>query len=541
MLKNIKIGFLAVLIISSCKPDSKPAAQIVDSLFGYDSKHNLSPDARFGDFFSVVQTDSTLFGDSKTFVDALPLHPTDSILHQYLLEKGQAGFSMGAFLKKNFIIPSNQPSNYVSDNAQSVSAHITTLWDVLKRPADTLDIGSKLPLPNPYIVPGGRFREVYYWDSYFTMLGLVADNRVDEVEKIIDNFAFLLDKYGFIPNGNRSYYLTRSQPPFFACMVQLLATVKGDEVYIKYLPALEKEYAFWMRGEKKDIGADKSWSEHVVQVDGHTMNRYKDAGDVARPEGFKEDEKSASTSKTRSKKEIFNNLRSGAESGWDFSTRWFADGKTIGSINITDLIPTDLNALIYNLEMCIMKAKIIDKKTTEAEIFEKKAAKRRESVMHFNWNEEKGFFYDFNANTFKQNEDQTLAAIYPLYFKMVSASQAKWVAKNIEKNFLKSGGVVTTLNKSGQQWDAPNGWPPLQWLTIQGLRNYGYNALADDITNRWLALNEKVYANTGKMLEKYNVEDVSLISGGGEYPVQDGFGWTNGVYQALKKGLARFQ
>ena len=307
MFKKIKIGIACVIVISSCKTDSKPATQIVDSLYGYDSKHNLSPDARFGDFFSLVQTDSTLFGDSKTFVDALPLHPTDSILHQYLLEKNQPGFSLQAFIQKNFIVPNNSPSNYVSDNAQSVSAHITTLWDVLTRPADTLDIGSKLPLPNQYIVPGGRFREVYYWDSYFTMLGLVADNRIAEVEKIVDNFAFLLDKYGFIPNGNRSYYLTRSQPPFFACMVQLLATVRGDEVYKKYLPALEKEYAFWMLGVKADIGKDINWAGHVVQLEGHSLNRYKDAGDVARPEGFKEDEKVAGSSLTRSKKEIFNN------------------------------------------------------------------------------------------------------------------------------------------------------------------------------------------------------------------------------------------
>ena len=129
----------------------------------------------------------------------------------------------------------------------------------------------------------------------------------------------------------------------------------------------------------------------------------------------------------------------------------------------------------------------------------------------------------------------SLATVYPLYFRMVTKREADKVADAIEKNFLRAGGVVTTPNNTGQQWDAPNGWAPLQWMTIQGLRNYGHDRLANDIKKRWVDLNVKVYRSTGKMLEKYNVEDLSLSTGGGEYPVQDGFGWTNGVLLKLLK------
>ena len=114
---------------------------------------------------------------------------------------------------------------------------------------------------------------------------------------------------------------------------------------------------------------------------------------------------------------------------------------------------------------------------------------------------------------------------------------ASFVKEKIESDFLKAGGVTTTTNHTGQQWDAPNGWAPLQWLTIKGLRNYGFNELADKIKNRWLTLNQKVFERTGKMFEKYNVNDISLHAGGGEYPLQDGFGWTNGIASALLSNM----
>ena len=145
-----------------------------------------------------------------------------------------------------------------------------------------------------------------------------------------------------------------------------------------------------------------------------------------------------------------------------------------------------------------------------------------------------GQFRDLHLSDFSPTDRPSLATSFPLFLNVANAEQAQKVATSLRADFLKQGGWVTTPIASGHQWDAPNGWAPLQWITVKGLLNYGYKPLAQEIASRWTKLNESVYERTGKMLEKYNVEDITLESGGGEYPVQDGFGWTNGVYLALK-------
>ena len=158
---------------------------------------------------------------------------------------------------------------------------------------------------------------------------------------------------------------------------------------------------------------------------------------------------------------------------------------------------------------------------------------RRNLILKYCWNDKQGFFCDYNFKTGQVNDFKSLAAVYPLYFQIASQEQAAAVAQILQEEFLIPGGLVTTKINSGQQWDSPNGWAPLQWMAYQGFVNYGFQDLANEIKKRWLSLNEKVFKETGKMLEKYNVEDISLLGGGGEYPVQDGFGWTNGVYLKL--------
>ena len=205
----------------------------------------------------------------------------------------------------------------------------------------------------------------------------------------------------------------------------------------------------------------------------------------------------------------------------------------MASIHTTEIIPVDLNALLFHLELTLAKAYEIDGDTLQADVYNQKAEARKMALLKYCWNESMGFFldYDFVARDFTQTP--SLAGMFPLYFNMASPVQADSVASKIEKDFLKDGGVQSTLVETGQQWDAPNGWAPLQWITIQGLRNYKHNDLADKIKRRWVDLNEKVYKSTGKMVEKYNVVDISLEAGGGEYPLQDGFGWTNGVLLKL--------
>ncbi len=172
-----------------------------------------------------------------------------------------------------------------------------------------------------------------------------------------------------------------------------------------------------------------------------------------------------------------------------------------------------------------------------AEKFIALSDRRKNAIDTYCWNEENGFYFDYDYVASSQKASLTLAATFPLYFKIASASQADKVAALIEKYFLQAGGLITTTKTTKQQWDAPNGWAPLQWIAVTGLKNYGHKELAEKIAKSWMSINEKVYNNTGKMMEKYNVVATDLLAGGGEYEAQDGFGWTNGVYLALKKAF----
>ncbi|HLO37304.1 MAG TPA: trehalase family glycosidase, partial [Lacibacter sp.] len=181
-----------------------------------------------------------LFEDGKTFVDCTPKQSTEFILAEYQKEKSQPGFDLRSFVTIHFELPHVFASDYHTDAKESVGEHIHALWQVLTREPDDVQRGSLIPLPNPYIVPGGRFGEVYYWDSYFTMLGLKESGMNEMIENMVNNFTHLIHTIGFIPNGNRTYYLSRSQPPFYALMVELLMEIKGEGILINYLPALEK-------------------------------------------------------------------------------------------------------------------------------------------------------------------------------------------------------------------------------------------------------------------------------------------------------------
>lgn len=496
-----------------------------------DNSSRLSPEDRWGQLFIDVQM-AGIFPDGKTFVDCNPKLTTQQILADYEKEKSKTGFDLKAFVLEHFDLPKQYASGFASDTTRSPVEHINALWEVLTRSPDAANTGSLIPLPNSYIVPGGRFGEVYYWDSYFTMLGLQAVGKDETIEKMVANFAYLIDTLGFIPNGNRTYYISRSQPPFFAMMVQLLAEMKGKEELAKYSLQLEKEYAYWMDGREK-VNKVKTTEKSVVWMEhGLLLNRYWDNRDTPRPESYKQDVETAAKT-SRPAPEVYRDLRAAAASGWDFSSRWLADKDKLETIRTTAIIPPDLNALLYNLERTIADSYFAKGDSANAKFYTDLAGRRLRTFQKYCWNAEKGCFMDYDFTTKKFTPTPSLAMAYPLFFGMATPEQAKSVAAILERDFLKPGGLVTTLNNTGQQWDAPNGWAPLQWLAIQGLRNYGYNDLANKIKQNWVTLNTKVYKNTGKMVEKYNVSDLTLKAGGGEYPVQDGFGWTNGVLLRL--------
>lgn len=482
-----------------------------------------------GSLFEDVQQQNIL-GDGKTFPDCVAKKSPDEIQHLYEASKTQPGFDLKKFLLANFELPKAYSTDYKSDASHSATDHIRALWDVLTRTPDK-ESGSLIPLPHPYIVPGGRFREIYYWDSYFTMLGLQASGRKDMIQHMISNFAFLIDNYGYIPNGNRTYFLGRSQPPFFSLMVKLLSAWKKNAL-TQYLPQLEKEYAFWMRGSDS-LNENVRAAHRVVRMpDGEILNRYWDENATPRPESYKEDVELAHQSAHKAE-DLFRHLRAAAESGWDFSSRWFKDSNSFASIHTTEIIPVDLNCLLLHLEQIIAEAHKISGNSVKSAEYLSQSQKRKAAIRKYCWNNASNFFLDFDYVASSPKEYFTLAGAFPLFFEVATPDQALSVEEVLRKKFLKAGGLTTTLINSGQQWDAPNGWAPLQWIAYKGLTNYGFDELAEEIKKRWTNANNKVFSATGKMTEKYDVWNDHAEASGGEYPNQDGFGWTNGVYLAM--------
>lgn len=495
-----------------------------------------SPDDLYPELFSTVQQ-KQLYPDSKTFADATPKVAPSKLDHLFRQQAKQKEFELRRFLARYFELPSTDYSGLQSDPQRPLRAHIESLWDLLTRTTESeAPHSSLIALPFPFVVPGGRFREIYYWDSYFTGLGLAASGRLPLVEAMVKNFAWLIDAIGFVPNGNRSYYCSRSQPPFFALIVELLAQCKQQpDTLPQFLPQLETEYAFWMSGADR-LTADGTATGHVVKIGDGFLNRYWDERDTPRPESYHEDCELAVQSH-RTAEELYRDIRAGCESGWDFSSRWLADGSAFDSINTTQVLPIDLNALMYHLETVMAKAYTLEGNTAQASTFIQHAERRKTLIQSFCYCPQQQWYTDLWLPDLRRSQTLSLAGAYPLFFGIAEREQATAMAERIERDFLKPGGWVTTLNHSGQQWDAPNGWAPLQWIVHQGLQRYGFTPAAREGARRWVDNNRQVYQQSGKLLEKYNVEQVGLLAGGGEYEVQDGFGWTNGVLLRLMNDL----
>ena len=500
----------------------------------------VSPDELYGELFKAVQM-RRLFKDSKAFADAVPQHDAAEIILAYHRQKGQEGFDLKTFVVEHFEMPPEVKTERGADeDTPPIGEHIEWLWSRLSRPVKAQHRGgSLLVLPDPYVVPGGRFREVYYWDSYFTMLGLKESGRIDLIESMMSNFVHLLDQYGRIPTANRTYYLSRSQPPVFSLMLELYAEIKGDETLVGHLPQLQKEYDFWMDGSDR-LDAEAPDYRRVVRLpDGTLLNRYWDDRATPRPEAYAEDVELAREAAEKYGHEtgsVYRCLRAAAESGWDFSSRWMADGKTFATIQTTNILPVDLNCLLHHLESTLAEAYRLGKYPDLARQYEQKASQRKAAINAYFWDEGRDFYMDYDFQQREFTGTFSLAAVFPLYFKLANPEQARLVKSRLKENFLRSGGMLSTLTDSGQQWDVPNGWAPLQWVAYRGLRNYQFDRTADQLRTNWLYVVENQYKLEGKLLEKYNVVHTDMLPCDGEYEIQEGFGWTNGVYLAMKNG-----
>ena len=488
----------------------------------------------YGALFVDVQM-SGLFADGKTFADArLRSLSPELVCARYARLAQRPGFSLADFVADHFFVCATPPAAPAVAGAPRLPMreHIRALWPRLVREAAATpgDAGSLLPLPHPYVVPGGRFREMYYWDSYFTMLGLVEDGRRDLAENMLHNIAQQIDHHGHVPNGNRSYLCSRSQPPFFHRMVALVGPTLPAQAFARYLPQLCQEHAYWMAGAA-GLQAGQAQGRVVRLDDGSLLNRYWDSRSDPRDESYREDVLTARDS-GRAAAQVWRDLRAAAESGWDFSSRWCDEPLRLASIDTTCRLPVDVNSLLWGLEGAIEQGCLQIGDTATAAEFARRAEQRRAAIDRWLWHESLGHYVDYHWADRRIGTALTAAALVPLYVGVASDLQARRTAQAAEAGLLRGGGLLTTQLHSGQQWDAPNGWAPLQWMAVCGLRDYGHQRLAGTIASRWLGLVERVYHETGRLLEKYDVCD-DRPGGGGEYPMQDGFGWTNGVVAAL--------
>ena len=505
--------------------------------------HFQRPQEKYGSLFGHILMNDSLFGpncyfaDSKDFLDRIPSSDLTGIAKDFDALKPKTTASISRFLTVNFHLQP-LPADTFKDTSD-IDTHIRKLWDYLTRhSANGGERGTLIPLKYRYVVPGGRFQEIYYWDSYFTLLGLMADNPTVLACDMVRNFAALMDEIGFVPNGNRTYYLGRSQPPFFSYMVEALAEKTGDKgILSQYLPEMIREYRFWMKGSETLTETNSQQLRCVRMPGGEVLNRYYDNYDTPREEMYRND---VATGRALSKVQpradlhaLYRNLRAGAESGWDFSSRWMRKSDDLTSISTTDYVTVDLNCLLYHLEMTIAQAMSIKGDLEEAAKYDSTAHSRARAILHYLWDADTGSFTDWDCRSRSCSHKITAATAYPLFVGIADQRQAVQTAQTIKRHLLKPGGIVTTDINSGQQWDAPNGWAPLQWISFKGLYDYGMLQDADTIKERWMKMVENVYHHSHKILEKYNVIMLS-DTGGGEYPNQDGFGWTNGVYRAMK-------
>jgi alpha,alpha-trehalase len=405
-----------------------------------------------------------------------------------------------------------------------------------------------LYLPKPYVVPGGRFNEMYGWDSYFIQVGLLRDGLTELAKDMADNFLYEIHNYGSILNANRTYYLTRSQPPFLTEMLLNVYRVTHDRDWLEEaLPAIEKYYRYWTSGPHltPETGLSRYFdlgegpAPEVVsaernaqglnhydlvrqyfrthQVTAYDVRQYYDAGqDLLTPLFYKGD-------------------RSMRESGFDPSDRFGPF-----SIDIIHYNPVCLNSLLYVMEKQTAEILRTLGRAADAISWEARARERAARMNRLMWEPNDGLYYDYNFSRKQVRKYPFLTTFYPLWAGIASREQAARVVRNL-KLFERAGGLQTSTTYSGSQWDAPFGWAPLELLAVEGLRHYGYDGAADRISQAFLSLIVEQYRQNGNIVEKYDVVRRSTETGAqvrfGYRSNEAGFGWTNAAFTALLDAL----
>ncbi|CAI5734068.1 unnamed protein product [Hyaloperonospora brassicae] len=574
-----------------------------------------------GELLHEVQMQE-LFFDSKTFVD-MPIKSSSSAdqvlaeFHDLKLQYGQEPLlpeehaegnrsdwktRLAGFIDRHFDPPGAElapivPPDYQegampleiakirNDSLRGWAMELHKLWTVLARVPVSVSATPKpqssflyaLPIAhasnesvnvfarqfngeNVLVVPGGRFRESYYWDTYWIVQGLLISGLHQTARGVVNHLLEYVAEFGFVPNGGRIYYLTRSQPPMLSDMVKLVAKLDSssnasdedagawDLDYLRAaLPLLEREYDFWMR---------RGAHGHAVEIAGSTanetfvLNRYDASAGVPRPESYREDVSTASASvtdhqNTGDRADVYNEIIAAAESGWDFTSRWCGDYSTLKTARTSRVIPVELNSIMHRFELNLASFHEILGDSVRSAQFAEAAKARVKAMDAVLWSEAEGCWKDYLLDAREHSKAVSASDYSPLWggaFDVSDSSRLDKIVTSLESSgLLQACGIQTTTFTTGEQWDAPNAWPPLQDIIIEGLQIAGTaraQALANHLVKTWVMASFVAWQNTGLMFEKYDAQQLGGVGDGGEYTPQFGFGWSNG---AMLTFLTKYQ
>lgn len=454
-------------------------------------KEYQSPEKKWGKLFLEVKK-QRIFDDSKVFADAIPKVKADSILLSFEKAKSIEGFDLKEFIIENF----NLPNYVVSEEKSSLAFEKyleTTLLALKREPKD--DNGSLIPTRKSYFSGGGKFEESNYFRSYLTLRALQSLKQDTLALNQAINSAQFIQDFGHVPAGNRTYYMSRSNPPVFALMIKKLAEKDPKQLEI-FSTQLMREYQYWMSSESNEQVSEqkqakekgeKAYQKVAFLSKNNLLNRYF----ASENEPMAEMSLSENTTK-----EFYQNLRSAHESEWVEGKRWFSNSAVAQT---TDILPVDLNALLYFMEVTLSEIYKAKGKDDYAKSFGTLAQKRKAIFNQYFWNDAKGFYYDYDFVNQKQREIATLAAVFPLFVGLADRKQADRVAEKLEREFLKNGGLLNEINGDGI------GTGELQYFAIEALRKYGKVELGQKIKERWLNTNRQYFANFGKIESSYVV------------------------------------
>ena len=389
----------------------------------------------------------------------------------------------------------------MSDSYQDCLNYIEQYWDKIVVEGES-DRQTLIGLPHPYLVPNRDiFEECYYWDSYFITRAFIRTEREKLIVSVTDNFLHLIERFGIIPNANRFYHLSRSQPPYLSSLVrdsfEVVKETRGDTLAHEWLASA---YALVCE-EYREVWCGTSFQNNRNVYQG--LSRYYDVN-------------------------VWHHAAE-AESGWDMTTR-FHD-------KCLDFLPIDLNSLLYRYEQDLEQIALVLGKDEDAKDWNNRAKQRYERINELFWNPHRGSYVDFDYVEEAQGDMLTAGMFSALWAGVASEERAAEMVERALPALEYEHGVVTTENFSPvesdyRQWAWPNGWAPLHFMCVSGLERYGFHVEAGRIARKWVDLITKIYTETGVIYEKYDVVEGKRAASE-RYPDQTGFGWTNAIYKVF--------